>query len=112
MSKLLDAAITAHGGLDRWNAVRSIDVTLNFAGVLLDLKGFPGHHRPTASVDARQPRVVMQRLGGDADDRWRTTANSARSSLPSELTVKSPLGGEKARAPRSRTRVFEGIGTI
>src|SRR5271170_1935803 len=97
MSKLLDAAITAHGGLDRWNAVRSIDVTLNFAGVLLDLKGFPGHHRPTASVDARQPRVVMQRLGGDADDRWRTTANSARSSLPFEL-MSDPLSVVRKRA--------------
>ena len=97
MSKLLDAAITAHGGLDRWNAVRSIDVTLNFAGVLLDLKGFPGHHRPTASVDARQPRVVMQQLGGDADDRWRTTANSARSSLPFEL-MSDPLSVVRKRA--------------
>jgi hypothetical protein len=70
MSELLDAVIIAHGGLDRWNAVRSIDVTFNFSGALLELKGFPGHHRPSASVDAQQPRVVMQRLGGEADDRW------------------------------------------
>jgi hypothetical protein len=70
MSELLDAVIIAHGGLDRWNAVRSIDVTFNFSGALLDLKGFPGHHRPSASVDTRQPRVVTQRLGGEADDRW------------------------------------------
>ena len=70
MAELLDAVITAHGGLDRWNAVRSVDVTFNFSGGLLDLKGFPGHHRPTASVDVKQPRVVLQRLGGDPDDRW------------------------------------------
>ena len=70
MAELLDAMITAHGGLDRWNAVRSVDVTFNFSGGLLDLKGFPGHHRPTASVDVKQPRVVLQRLGGDPDDRW------------------------------------------
>jgi hypothetical protein len=57
-------------GLDRWNAVRWVDVTFNFSGGLLDLKGFPGHHRPTASVDVKQPRVVLQRLGGDPDDRW------------------------------------------
>jgi hypothetical protein len=42
MAELLDAVITAHGGLDRWNAVRSIDVTFNFSGGHLDLKGFPG----------------------------------------------------------------------
>src|SRR6202165_5740837 len=70
MAKLLDAVITAHGGLDRWSAVRSVNVTFNFSGGLLDLKGFPGHHRPTASVDVKQPRVVLQRLGGDPDDRW------------------------------------------
>ena len=46
MGELLDTVITAHGGLDRWNAVRSVDVTFNFSGGLLDLKGFPGHHRP------------------------------------------------------------------
>ena len=57
MGELLDAVITAHGGLDRWNAVRSVDVTFNFSGGLLDLKGFPGHHRPTASVDVKQPRA-------------------------------------------------------
>jgi hypothetical protein len=32
MSKLLDAVIAAHGGLERWSAVRSIDVTFNFSG--------------------------------------------------------------------------------
>src|SRR6202045_4227368 len=44
-------------------------MTFNFSGALLDLKGFPGHYRPTASVDVRQPRVVIQRLGGDPDER-------------------------------------------
>ena len=47
MGELLDTVVTAHGGLDRWNAVRSIDATFNFSGGLLNLKGFPGHHRPT-----------------------------------------------------------------
>ena len=70
MSELLDAVIASHGGLGRWNVVRSVNVTFNFSGALLDLKGFPGHHRPTASVDVRQPRAVIQRLGSDPDDRW------------------------------------------
>ena len=29
MNDLLEAVITAHGGSDRWNAVRSVDVTFN-----------------------------------------------------------------------------------
>jgi hypothetical protein len=71
MSDLLDRAIEAHGGLDRWHGVRAIDVVFNFSGGLLDLKEFPGHHRPAVSVDTLKPRAVLQRLHGDPDDRWK-----------------------------------------
>ena len=70
MSDLLNRTIEAHGGLERWRGVRAIDVVFNFSGGLLDLKGFPGHHRPAVSVDALNPRAVLQRLSGDPDDRW------------------------------------------
>jgi len=75
MSNLLDRTIEAHGGLERWRDVRAIDVVFNFSGGLLDLKGFPGHHRPAVSVDASKPRAVLQRLSGDSDDRWIFTAD-------------------------------------
>jgi hypothetical protein len=67
MSDLLDRTIEAHSGLERWRGVRAIDVVFNFSGGLLDLKGFPGHHRPAVSVDALKPRAVLQRLSGDPD---------------------------------------------
>jgi hypothetical protein len=70
MDDLLDRTIEAHGGLERWRSVRAIDVVFNFSGGLLDLKGFPGHHRPAVSVDTLKPRAVLQRLSGDPDDRW------------------------------------------
>jgi hypothetical protein len=83
MSDLLDRAIEAHGGLDRWHGVRAIDVVFNFSGGLLDLKGFPGHHRPAVSVDTLKPRAVLQRLHGDPDDRWKFfTPMPARVSIP------------------------------
>jgi hypothetical protein len=41
MDDLLSSVIAAHGGLDRWRTVRAIDVTFNFSGGLLDIKGFP-----------------------------------------------------------------------
>src|SRR6266481_6372851 len=75
MTDLLSSVIAAHGGLDRWRTVRAIDVTFNFSGGLLDIKGFPGHHRPSASVDAATPRTVFQRLGDESDDRWIFTPN-------------------------------------
>jgi len=40
MNDLLSSVIAAHGGLDRWLTVRAIDVTFNFYGGLLDIKGF------------------------------------------------------------------------
>ena len=40
MADLLGSVIAAHGGLDRWRTVRAIDVTFNFYGGLLDIKGF------------------------------------------------------------------------
>src|SRR6185295_17699312 len=62
MADLLRSVIAAHGGLDRWRTVRAIDLTFNFSGGLLDLKGHPGHRRPSASVDAATPRTVFMRL--------------------------------------------------
>src|SRR2546428_12444133 len=75
MADLLSSVIAAHGGLDRWRTVRAIDVTFNFSGGLVDLKGYPGHRRPSASVDAATPRTVFQRLGDESDDRWIFTPN-------------------------------------
>ena len=70
MNDLLSSVIAAHGGLDRWRTVRAVDVTFNFSGGLLDLKGYRGHRRPSASVDAATPRTIFQRLGDESDERW------------------------------------------
>jgi len=75
MVELLERAVEAHGGLEKWDSVRSIDVLFNFSGGLLELKGFPGHLRPTVSVDTSTPRSVFQRLGGNPDDRWIFTSD-------------------------------------
>jgi hypothetical protein len=53
MTDLLSSVIAAHDGLDRWHTVGAIDVTFNFSGGLLDLNGYPGHRRPSASVTSR-----------------------------------------------------------
>jgi hypothetical protein len=70
MSDLLEAVIHAHGTARRWREVEGIDVTFNFSGGLLDLKGFPGHFRPNASIDARTPRTTIQHLDRDSDNLW------------------------------------------
>ena len=39
MNDLLEAAVAAHGGLDRWNQVKSITVDASITGALWSLKG-------------------------------------------------------------------------
>jgi hypothetical protein len=41
MSDLLALALEAHGGLERWRAIRSIDATLSVSGSLWQIKGHP-----------------------------------------------------------------------
>ena len=69
--------LDAHGGLDAWNKVRSLEVEFNFFGGLLELKGFPGHHKPTATVDAVSPRVAFRGFGRDQNERWIFTPETA-----------------------------------
>jgi hypothetical protein len=78
---LLDEAIAAHGGLARWQAVESIDVSLRCGGIALPCKGQPQMMRRfSATVDPRRPHVELHGIGTfDADDsrpagmarRWR-----------------------------------------
>ncbi len=41
MSALLDFALQAYGGLERWRDVHSLDVRVSLTGWLYHLKGFP-----------------------------------------------------------------------
>lgn len=61
---LVDEAIAAHGGIERWRAIESIDVTLRCGGVALPMKG----HRDTlrkfrATLDPRRPHAVLHGIG-------------------------------------------------
>ena len=55
---LLNSVLEAHGGLERWNQITSIDATLNISGALPAMKGYPGHYRATASVSTKTQRTV------------------------------------------------------
>src|SRR6266852_7702354 len=68
MNELLGLAVSAHGGLERWSRIRSIDVSLIISGQLLEVKGFPEHQHTKVTIDADRPRTVMGALwrGGRA----------------------------------------------
>ena len=41
MSELLDLALQAAGGLERWRQIRSLDVRVSVTGALYQIKGYP-----------------------------------------------------------------------
>jgi hypothetical protein len=60
MNDLLELAVAAHGGADRWSAVRRIHLHLSVTGALFHIKGLPdGMTDIVMSVDAREQAVKI-----------------------------------------------------
>ncbi|WP_431258529.1 hypothetical protein ACQ86G_29225 [Roseateles chitinivorans] len=59
MNDLLKSAIEAHGGLENWRSVKSLDVTVSFKGGLFPFKGHPdGFPSVVMNIDTHKPEVV------------------------------------------------------
>jgi hypothetical protein len=59
-SELLDLAMQAHGGLDRWRQVQSVDVRVSTTGGLFRLKGYPeGMPKVNLKIDVRRQAVTV-----------------------------------------------------
>ena len=41
MSDLLELAMSAHGGLDRWREIKTLDLRMSLTGSLFRIKGYP-----------------------------------------------------------------------
>jgi hypothetical protein len=83
MTDLLDTAVEAHGGLERWNQLGTVSARLAQGGVLSPLKGHAGvlddvvvtaglheervSHRPFGAPD-RRSRFTPERVAIEADD--------------------------------------------
>lgn len=61
MSGLLDLALDAHGGIDRWRALTEIDVRARSGGLALGMKGHTRRFDPfRARVRVQEPRTVIE----------------------------------------------------
>jgi hypothetical protein len=75
MSHLLQAAIAAHGGLDRWNSYRKVSLDLSVGGALWDFKGQTGLFRDAHyEAELNAQRAILGRFGGP-DQRVRFSPN-------------------------------------
>jgi hypothetical protein len=60
MSNLLDFVLDAHGGLDNWRRVTTIDLQLTLRGRLLQVKQQPsGLRGASVKISTEQPRVLI-----------------------------------------------------
>jgi hypothetical protein len=64
MNELLDLAVAAHGGLDRWHSYRSVSLELSVGGALWELKGQAGlFANATYRADTHTQRASLGRFG-------------------------------------------------
>jgi hypothetical protein len=66
MTDLLDIAVRAHGGLDRWNTVTSIQFAASITGAIWYVKSKPDALKDVrCHIDTTRERVVMDFVGQD-----------------------------------------------
>jgi hypothetical protein len=66
MSELLNLAIKAHGGLDRWNKVKAIKVAASITGAIWYIKGKPDALKNVVlTAETRNERVIVGFPGQD-----------------------------------------------
>jgi hypothetical protein len=66
MSELLDLAVKAHGGIERWNKVRSVKVAASITGGIWYVKGKPDCLKDVViTCDTKAERLVMDFPGQD-----------------------------------------------
>ena len=64
MSDLLSKAVTAHGGLERWNRIRAVKVAASMTGAIWYVKGKPDVLKDIVmTVDTRRERLVTDFVG-------------------------------------------------
>jgi hypothetical protein len=60
MSDLLDLVLHAHGGLDNWKSVTSVDVRMTLGGYLFEIKQHPdGLRSALVKVSTQRPRTLI-----------------------------------------------------
>ena len=97
MNYLLDSAVAAHGGLDRWNQVKSITVDASITGALWALKSKGDALKDVRfEVDTTRERLTMDFAGQD---------ETGRSSSPTESSCSAVTARSSTHATTRRGRL-------
>jgi hypothetical protein len=98
LNELLNLALRAHGGLDRWNMVKSVKMQASITGAIWYLKGKPDYLKNIVmTADAKTERVVTNFPGHDK-----------RSIFEPNRIVMEKLDGTVMEARDNPEKSFEG----
>lgn len=99
MIQLLDLAVRAHGGLDAWRSIKSIELKASLNGELLRIKGHPeGIIDVLIHIEAREPALTITPFG---------RPDFAGHFLPDRVWLEGN-GSGKEQELRNPRRSFEG----
>lgn len=99
MIQLLDLAVRAHGGLDAWRSIKSIELKASLNGELLRIKGHPeGIIDVLIHIEAREPALTITPFG---------RPDFAGHFLPDRVWLEGN-GSGKEQVLRNPRRSFEG----
>src|ERR1700721_3995896 len=66
MTELLDLAVKAHGGLERWNKIKAVKVVASITGAIWYVKGKPDVLKNVVlTAETRKERVIVDFPGQD-----------------------------------------------
>jgi hypothetical protein len=92
MNELLELAVAAHGGLDRWLPYRSVSLELSVGGVLWELKGQAGlFANATYEADTHTQRATLGRFGAP-DRRVHFTPDRLVLETDTGEVISAPMG--------------------
>jgi hypothetical protein len=93
MTDLLTLALEAHGGLERWRKLKTLDVKLSVSGGLWKIKGHPeGLPNIALRADTQRPAVTIKPIAGDGRGHF----------APERVWIDNPQGNivEERHEPR------------
>jgi hypothetical protein len=104
MPELLDIAVEAHGGRDRWNEISAVEIAVSITGAIWYVKSQPNVlEKIVMVVDTRRERVTTSFVGQDRRTVFepdRVVIESGDGSSSEVMTIRSSL----LRARNSRRR--------
>jgi hypothetical protein len=103
MNDLLKIAIEAHGGLERWNQLKTVSARLIQGGVIWPLKGQTGVLDDVVVTASLHEETVSHRPFGAPTDTVPSPPNESRS-RPTTPPSSRPSTGRGLRSPDTRPR--------